>query len=306
MAKKKTNDNDNYIPRHCNKKEKRKRTKKIKKRIKKRIKKKKKLKPVAFWSLIIFFLSIMSFSVYKIYAWNKDNQNIKKLNKDIKDEVKVKENVVEGELVEPTDDKESDYWYYVGLPFYEVDFNSLLSKNSDTVAFIHMANTNINYPVVQTNNNDYYLNHAYNKSKNSAGWVFMDYRNDINNLSDNTVIYGHGRLDKTVFGSLKDSLTKKWQANKDNYAIWLSTPKENMVFQIFSIYTIQSESYYISTSFSSPDVKQQWLDTMKSRNIAPIDTPVNINNNILTLSTCQNNEGGRIVVQAKLIKRQQR
>ena len=273
---------------------------KIKKRIKK---KKKKISLLTFWILIIFFLDIM---IFKIYSWYQDNQKIKKINHDIKDEVKVKKNDNEGEILEPNTDKESDYWYYVGLPFYEVDFNSLLAKNKDTVAYIHMKNTNINYPVVQTNNNDYYLNHAFDKTRNDAGWVFMDYRNNINSLSDNTVIYGHGRLDKTVFGSLKYALTKNWQSNKDNYAIWLSTPKENMIFQIFSIYTIKSEGYYITTSFSSPNAKQQWLDTMKQRNVAPIDTPVNINNNILTLSTCQNNEGGRIVVQAKLVKRQQR
>ncbi len=166
-----------------------------------------------------------------------------------------------------------------------------------------MKNTNINYPVVKTNNNTYYLTHAFDKSKNSAGWVFMDYRNNPENLNDNTVIYGHGRVDNTVFGSLKNALTKNWQSNKDNYAIWLVTKKENLLFQIFSIYTIKSESYYINTSFSSTGQKQEWLNEMKKRNVAPINTTVNTNDKILTLSTCKNNTGDRIVVQAKLIKK---
>ena len=169
-----------------------------------------------------------------------------------------------------------------------------------------MQGNNINYPVVQTDNNDYYLKHAYDKSKNSAGWVFMDYRNNITDLSENTVIYGHGRLDETVFGSLKNALTKTWQANKENYVIWLTTEKENLVFQIFSIYTIASENYYIETDFSSSADKEKWLNTMKERNTTSFDTSVNTNDKILTLSTCQNNNGGRIVVQAKLIKRQSR
>ena len=266
----------------------------------------KRLKIIPFIILMTIFASLIVFSSYEIYSWYQDNQDIKNLNKDIKKKTKIRKNNDDGELVDPVDDKENDYWYYVGLPFYEVDFNELLKKNKDTVAFIHMENTNINYPVVQAKNNDYYLHHAFDKSRNDAGWVFLDYRNNINNLDDNNVIYGHGRLDKTVFGSLKDSLTKKWQTNKDNYAIWLSTPKENMVFQIFSIYTIQEESYYITTHFNSESSKQKWLDTMKGRNTAPIDTPVSLNSNILTLSTCQNNEGGRIVVQAKLVKRQAR
>lgn len=276
---------DNYTPRHA---------------------RKKRLKTVPFIIFIILFSSLIIYSSYEIYYWYQNNQDIKKLNKGIKKNTKIKKTNDYGELVDPVDDKESDYWYYVGLPFYEVDFNDLLKKNPDTVAFIHMKNTNINYPVVQAKDNDYYLHHAFDKSKNNAGWVFLDYRNNINTLDDNNVIYGHGRLDKTVFGSLKDSLTKKWQSNRDNYTIWLSTPIENMIFQIFSIYTIQQESYYITTHFNAESSKQQWLNIMKERNTAPIDTPVFLNNKILTLSTCQNNEGGRIVVQAKLIKRQTR
>ena len=271
-----------------------------------KIVKKKRLRPWVFYLLIIIFSSILVFSSYQIYKWHKDNQNIKELKKDIDTDIKPKENNEQGELVNPPDDKNSDYWYYINLPFYEVDFSELKKKNSDTVAFIHMNNTNINYPVVQTSNNDYYLTHAFDKSKNNAGWVFMDYRNTLSPLSDNVVIYGHGRVNKTVFGSLKDTLSKSWQKNKDNFVIWLSTPNENLLYQIFSIYTIQSESYYISTDFATDTDKQNWLNTMKQRNTASIDTPVDVSDNIITLSTCQNNNGGRIVVQAKLIKRQTR
>ena len=128
--------------------------------------------------------------------------------------------------------------------------------------------------------------------------------NNIDNLSDNTVIYGHGRLDKTVFGSLKNALNKSWQNNKDNYIIWLSTEKENMMFQIFSIYTIEKESYYIETNFKTTKDKETWLNTMKERNKGIKTTDVSSTDKILTLSTCENAYGGRIVVHAKLIKRQ--
>ena len=273
---------------------------------KKKVVKKKRLRSKAFWILLTIFLCILIFSFYEIAEWYKDNIKIKDINDDIKDITDIKKNKDDGELVNPDSNKESDYWYYVNFPFYEVDFNELLKKNKDTVAFIHMNNTNINYPVVKTTDNKFYLNHAFDKSRNSAGWVFMDYRNTIEGLSDNTVIYGHGRIDKTVFGTLKNTLTKSWQSNKDNYVIWLSTPKENMLFQIFSIYTIQSESYYITTSFDTTDSKKNWIDEMQKRNTSSAYAPVSVNDNILTLSTCQNNEGGRIVVQAKLIKKQAR
>ena len=129
---------------------------------------------------------------------------------------------------------------------------------------------------------------------------------NINSLSFNNIIYGHGRLNKTVFGSLKDTLDKKWQSNKDNLAIYISTPNENMIFQIFSIYTIKSESYYINTLFNNKNEKSKWLDTMIQRNTSAINTSVDTNDKILTLSTCLDDNGGRVVVQAKLIKTQKR
>lgn len=272
------------------------------------IKKKKKLvlKTWVLKVLIVLFSLALILSLLKIYFWTQDNKKIVDITKEINEIVTPTPIEEEGELINPPEDKANDYWDYVKLPFYEVDFTALKEKNPDTIAFIHMQGNNINYPVVQTDNNDYYLKHAYDKSKNSAGWVFMDYRNNITDLSENTVIYGHGRLDETVFGSLKNALTKTWQANKENYVIWLTTEKENLVFQIFSIYTIPSENYYIETDFSSSADKEKWLNTMKERNTTSFDTSVNTNDKILTLSTCQNNNGGRIVVQAKLIKRQSR
>lgn len=273
-----------------------------------KIKKKKKLvlKTWVLKVLIVLFSLALILSLLKIYFWTQDNKKIADITKEINEIVTPTPIEEEGELINPPEDKANDYWDYVKLPFYEVDFTALKEKNPDTIAFIHMQGNNINYPVVQTDNNDYYLKHAYDKSKNSAGWVFMDYRNNITTLSDNTVIYGHGRLDETVFGSLKNALTANWQANKENYVIWLTTEKENLVFQIFSIYTIPSENYYIETDFSSSADKEKWLNTMKERNTTSFDTSVNTNDKILTLSTCQNNNGGRIVVQAKLIKRQSR
>ncbi len=270
----------------------------------KELKKVTRLKTSVFWVLLGLCLTLLISCGYQLWHWSNDNKGIKKIISDLAKEVKQTEVLETGDLVNPPDEKDNDYWQYIKVPFLEVDFTNLQKKNLDTVAFIHMENSNINYPVVQAKDNDYYLTHAFDKSKNDAGWVYMDYRNNSQELADNTIIYGHGRLDTTVFGSLKNVLTKKWQTNKNNYSIRLSTPFVNYVFQIFSIYTIQEESYYIQTSFKTTASKEKWLTTMKERNQAPIDTAVNNNDKILTLSTCQNNQGGRIVVHAKLIKQQ--
>lgn len=261
------------------------------------------LKPLPFIIFIFLFSSIILINLKTILNWEKDNQEIKEIETNIEEEIEIEIIEEEGEIINPPKVKESDYWLYIKVPFQNVDLEALKEKNNDTVGFINVKNTNINYPIVQATNNDYYLNHAYDKSYNEAGWVFMDYRN--NNFNDfNTIIYGHGRLNKTVFGSLKDLLKDSWQSNKDNYTLTISSLTMNYVYQIFSIYTIDAESYYIKTEFDTNEDKQDWITEMNNRNTSIIYSPANINDKIITLSTCLNNDNGRVVVHAKLIKQQ--
>ena len=260
------------------------------------------LKPIPFFIVVVILSSVILINLNNIYEWKQDNENINILEENIEEIIKVTEIEEEGEIINPPPEKESDYWYYIKVPFHDINFTGLLEKNNDTVGFINIRNTNINYPIVQSTNNDYYLNHAYDKSYNEAGWVYMDYRNN-NSFNDfNTIIYGHGRLNKTVFGSLKNLLNKSWQTNKDNYIMTISTPQKNSVYQIFSIYTIKAESYYIKTAFDNDSSKETWIEEMNNRNISLMKSPANVNDKIITLSTCLNNDGDRVVVHAKLIK----
>ena len=253
---------------------------------------------------ILGCLSIFFISVGALFNWNMDNFKIKRINKEIKEDIVLISNNDVGELVNPPKNRHSNYYDYVKLPFYQIDFSNLLDKNSDTVAFIHINNTLISYPVVKSNDNSYYLNHSFDKKQNKAGWIFMDYRNSIDILNDNTIIYGHSRLDGTMFGTLRNIFLPEWQNNQDNYVIFMSTLKENYLFQIFTIYTINVEDYYIITNFNDNNEKQRWLDTMKERSIVDFNTEVDVNDKFLTLSTCYDNANKRLVVQAKLIKKQ--
>ena len=258
--------------------------------------------PLIWYLLIGLFIITIIFSLYNILIWHTDNIKINHLNKDIVKELEQNESDDNTILVNPPDNKNSNYYNYVKFPLYEVNFADFLEQNKDTVAFIKLKNTIINYPVVKYSDNKYYLNHSFDKKKNNAGWIFMDYRN--NESSDNIIIYGHSRLDGTLFGTLKKVLESTWQEDMNNYVIYFSTPKENRLYLIFSIYTIDSETYYITPDFISKTDKQKWIDTMVARNTSKIKTEVDVNDKFLTLSTCQNHHGGRIVVHAKLIKKQ--
>lgn len=268
----------------------------------------KKLQKGILIGILIFSFFSFFFGLYQIGKWYISGKKVKKIEKEINDIVKEgeKKEKEESSLVNPPSDKESDYYYYITFPFLDVNFEELKKKNADTVGFIKVNNTNINYPIVSSGDNSYYLNHAYDKSENQAGWVFLDYRNNLEQLSKNNIIYGHGRLDHTVFGTLKNALNKKWQQNKENHVIRLSTSSYNYLFQIFSIYSIKAESYYITTDFSSDSSFQEFIDTLQARNESILHTDVSIKDKILTLSTCKNNNDIQIVVHAKLIAMENR
>lgn len=260
--------------------------------------------------LLLFFSTIFIFSAFNVIEWLSDNNNtdkvIEKIKNDVKvDEVKDNENteVIDEEPTEP--EKVSDYFYYITYPLINVDFESLLKTNNETVGWINVNNTNINYPFVQGINNTYYLNHSFDKSYNSAGWVFMDYRNNKEMNNKNTILYAHGRIDKTMFGSLYKTQYPAWYQNRSNHIIRISTPSVNMSYQIFSVYKIDEESYYIQTDFTSDDVYLEFLNTIKKRSKYDFNVVLNESDKIITLSTCANDKE-RYVVHAKLIKKSER
>lgn len=262
------------------------------------------MKKTIYYLFLLMCIVLLLFSIIKIIMWHKDNYINNKLQDESQKNVTERKSISEKtENINPPKDKNDDYWDYIKMEILDVDFKELMKKNPDTVGFIKVNGTNINYPVVQTTNNDYYLYHAYDKSKNNAGWVFADYRNDMVSFDKNTIIYGHGRLNNTMFGSLKGVLSSDWYNNKNNYIIKFSTPTENTLWQVFSVYSITAENYYITTEFSNNKTYGKFINTIKSRSQKNFNTTVDTNDKIITLSTCKDIAGKeRVVMHAKLIK----
>lgn len=264
------------------------------------------------WKNIILILIIITssitllISIFNIIKWkidsNKTNYEITNIQENINiEEIQDTENT---EIIEPVIEvpKENPYWDYINMNMINVDFNGLKRTNPDVVGWLKVNGTNINYPFVQSSDNDYYLTHSFNKSYNGAGWVFLDYRNNSTN-NKNTIIYAHGRSNKTMFGTLKNVLNNGWLNNTNNYVIKISTETENSLWQIFSVYRIPTTSDYLQTNFNDETEYQNFLDMIKDRSSHNFDTNVASTDNILTLSTCYNNSD-KMVVHAKLIKKE--
>ena len=271
-------------------------------------KRKRKLK----WKNIILILVIITFivtliiSIFNIVKWkmdsNKTNDEITNIQENVDvEEVQDTENT---EIIEPVEEvpEENPYWDYINMNMINVNFSDLKRTNPDVVGWLKVNGTNINYPFVQGSDNKYYLTHSFNKSYNAAGWVFLDYRNNGTN-NKNTIIYAHGRTDKTMFGTLRKVLNNGWLNNTNNYVVKISTETENSLWQVFSVYHIPTTSDYLQTDFSDDALYQNFLDMIKNRSSHNFNTNVTSTDNILTLSTCYNNSD-KMVVHAKLIKKE--
>ena len=268
--------------------------------------KKKKRNKLSLIILIIIsslLLSTLTISLFNIFLWNKDNKANEKNLKVIKENTKIKtiKDNDNTELINKPLDENDDYWYYSTFDLIDVDLKKLKERNNDTVGWINVNNTNINYPFVRANDNDYYLHHSFDKSYNNAGWVFLDYRNNKDLTNKNNIIYGHHRVNNTMFTSLLNTLNQSWYTNKDNHIIRVSLENENSLWQIISVYKIPVESYYITTKFNTDNEFITFLDTISKRSIYDFNYNVNKDDIILTLSTCYD-DNTRVVVHAKLIK----
>ena len=240
------------------------------------------------WVIIIFtiicLIGIIYYS-YKILLWYNHIQDNKKILKKTKESIVIhKEN---------------------GINKYDIDFNELKKLNPDTIAYIKVNNTNINYIVVKGKDNKYYLNHNFEKKYNVAGWVFGDYRNNFDETDKNIIIYGHNTKDGSMFDSLINVLTEKWQKNKDNYDIVLVTENGLYHYHVFSTYSIIPEDYYIKTNFNNDNFKD-FINKLKSRSIYDYNIEVDENDKILTLSSCIGDGKKRVVLHAKLIKKEKK
>jgi sortase B len=252
--------------------------------------------------IVIFTLGVV-FSVVSIFLWSMDSLRLKKESDTINEIVELKEvdSSSEDLRINPPTSEDSPYWKYIKMSLLDVELSDLKEINPETVGWVQVLGTNINYPFVQHSDNEYYLNHSFNTKKNGAGWVFLDYRNDIDDLNKNTIIYAHGRIDSILFGTLKNIMRSSWYENEDNHIVRVSTEYQNTLWQVFSVYHIDTTSDYIVVNFNSDGNYINFLDLIKNRSVYDFDVDLNSDDKVLTLSTCYT-KSQRVVMHAKLIK----
>jgi len=174
--------------------------------------------------------------------------------------------------------------------------------NDDIIGYLKIEGTSIDYLVVQSNDNQFYLEHNIHKEADRAGWVFLDYENDVMHDDPNTIIYAHNMRDDVMFHSLRNYTSKEY-FEKHRY-VTFNTEYADQTWEVFSFYNVNARSfYYIQVIFPTHDDFVKLLMEMKSRSIYDTGVEVSLDDRVLVLSTCVggNDRNERYVLNARLV-----
>lgn len=186
-------------------------------------------------------------------------------------------------------------------------------RNPDILGWLHLPNTTVDDPVLQAENNEYYLRLTDEKKYDIFGCYFADFRNTLegrDSLDRNTIIYGHSDYtdDPEAKGGKKFTQLFHYadmEFLKENPYIFFSTEKEDFVYQIFSVFYTDIDFNYIQNNPSDANYGNI-LDEALAKSLYVMDVPVTLEDKIITLSTCtgqykQPKENYRFVVMGRLM-----
>lgn len=226
-------------------------------------------------AIIIVCLSIIG---YKYYNYNKDD----KLNSEIQDlqpvinEASDSENNFSGENDGQDQSKEGNY-------VNSANEEELKSINSDYKMWIQIENTNINYPVVQGSDNDYYLKHNFRKESNISGTVFVESANDIDN-DKNIILYGHNMRNGTMFNNITNYKEESF-FNEDN-KINIIMNNTLYEYEVFSVYVKNVSEVNLAIGFASEDEFINYAYNEAEESLYKKDVDFSAEDNLITLVTC--------------------
>ena len=197
------------------------------------------------------------------------------------------------------DKKEGETFYKNVLPSTNIkDINKLENEYERATGYIDIPNTSISYPIMQGEDNSYYLKHLPNGDRNKMGSIFLDYRN--NGFNDkNTIIYGHNFNNGTMFSDLLNYKSFEFYKNHSNYKIY--TSDKVIEVAIFAVYIADATKDELPINFESTDF-EDYLDMVLESNLINSEVSIDSEDNLITLCTCSNGSWkNRLIVIGKVL-----
>lgn len=272
--------------------------------------------------LMLVFVGIFLFSLFKIvgklYAYHKENKQYEDMRASIQSHSIVPDFLSPaltqekiGEVQENTQSMTLPYTVLKGNPdelntdgIFNV-YSSLKEQNSDLMGWISVPGFKkvIDYPVMQSFDNEFYMTHDFYKNKSNSGSIFMDAANLNSEPDRNIILYGHAMRNNSMFGNLR-GYPKDVEKYSKNTTIYLDLLSTHLEYQVFSAYSTESDFNYRRTVFKDDVDYLSFLNTVKSKSEHDFGITLSPKDKIVTLSTCDKSYGndGRIAIHAKLVK----
>ena len=190
--------------------------------------------------------------------------------------------------VERTEGEEVEARYDVSYVPISVDWDYLQSVNPEIVGWLYCPGTIINYPVVQTTDNDFYLDHGFDREYNSSGALFADVDSAEGVVQSNFIIYGHNMKDKSMFGSFQAYVNRSYY--EENPIFYYLTPNGAYRVDLFGAHIVEGTVDNFPTYFGSIAEYQDYVSGI--RNYLWYDGEnVDFSRQMMTLSTCTSASG---------------
>jgi len=252
---------------------------------------------------IFFFACVLVFSIYQIVMWAVDMKKSEEQHQELLSQV-----VISGAIDNENNGNEvSNDGGAAAEDVVKIDFEKLLEINEDVVGWIMIEGTNINYPILQSYDNNYYLRRDINRHISKSGSIYMDYRND--GFSDkNTVLYGHNMKNGTMFAELEKIYSGELGNDVkirvfvpdasiiDEVVEGAETSEKNAelnnvkIYKVFSTYSIRPDAFNMNISINEA------LDYTKIDFVGGDE--LKGDEQVLTLFTCTDSMAERIIVHA--------
>ena len=195
----------------------------------------------------------------------------------------------------------------VRLPDILPEYETLYNKNKKLIGWLKIDDTNIDYPVMQTSDNTYYLDHNYNQEYDKNGSIFLDYNCSVYPRSTNMIVYGHHMKSGNMFGNLQKYAKESY--GKKHSVITFDTIYEKAQYQVMYVFRSQVYNeddivfkYYQFIEANSETEFNSYMQEMSELSLYDTGVTAEFGDSLLTLSTCDSSQtDGRFVVVAKRI-----
>lgn len=261
------------------------------------------MRKVIYSALIVIFLFVALLSSLVIYQHFKDSEEQADVYKDLANLVSQKEIEHQEPAVNPTSDPAEPQ-----APIILPEYIEIYEQNHDMVGWISIADTRINYPVMQSPGDpNFYLKHSFNKHSSNHGCPYVNAHCDVGKPSDNLIIYGHRMKDGSMFADLEKFTSKSfWETHK---TITFNTLTQRQTYEIIAVFKVATGTgsasefkYYAFTDANTPEEFNTYISSVKDKALYDTGITASYGDKLLTLSTCEySNYNGRLVIVAKRI-----